>query len=315
MKFKFIKFISLLSILCAPKAVFSINTFEFRKPIIDTLVEYSPAIFDYTIDAKSVNITNTTVMMAYVLKSSVVPEGWVFSLCDSQKCNYPGTSSGLGRSLLPVTTAQQHFKAMIVTTTLTGQLELEYETYDVANPSVKTLVRFRFSNLPTNSVRTGRSILTLDGQGNNQSVSLTCNSTWSISGVPSWLSLNSITGSGNATLKFTLLEANPNAARTAVITISGTSSKAMVTITQKSNASTAFSKAEASSVPIIISPNPVLQGENLNINMVYDVELYDILGNIVFKQSKTNFISTSVLPKGLYFLKVDKMVIKKIYVN
>lgn len=292
------------------------NTFEFERPIIDQ-TEIFVSDEEYLLDAKAKNLSNTTVNLVYRLKTSTskIPAGWVFTLCDSKKCNQPGAASESGQSILSVTGASQLFKITLYTNSTPGVLELEYETYDAAFPNDIQTVSFRFSNLPLPVLRLGRSVVSLSGINSSQSVSITSNSAWTITGIPSWLLVNSITGLTNGILNFKPLEANSSEARNAILTVTSLNTVTSINIIQLAGIVSKISTDKPTSEEFQFSPNPVGQNEVLKFNQNISFELYDMIGNLILKQTQVNKLEILGLKKGIYFIKTSSNITKKIIVD
>ena len=290
------------------------DSYKFKQTVIDTIVTYTDD--EFLLDAKAINLSNTTVTMVYRLTSKSVPAGWIFTLCDSQKCNVPGVKSESGESILSITGKSQYFKVGVTPTTLLGVLELEYETYDAANPTAKQNVKFKFSTLPDQVARFSQNSITVSGvAGTSQFVNITSNSTWTISGVPTWISSSLSNGTNSALVKFTVSETNPNTTnRMAVVSITGPTTTTTLSITQNSANTTSLLKSNSHNL-ISVFPNPVSTNGTLNFNAICDVELVDLSGNSVFLKKNTNNLSVNGIIKGLYFLKINNLHSIKIIVD
>lgn len=110
-----------------------------------------------------------------------------------------------------------------------------------------TLSRQSYINVVATSLVVNTSSLEMSSDASSTtSFTITSNTDWSISGLESWLSANTTSGTGNATITLTADENTSTESRTAMLTISGTGvSDQSVTVTQ-SGVAVVFSVSETS---------------------------------------------------------------------
>ena len=68
------------------------------------------------------------------------------------------------------------------------------------------------------NVAVGSPMVSLSQTGGSQSIAITSNTNWTVSGAPSWLMVSPMTGSGNGTITVSASE-NTESARTASLTV------------------------------------------------------------------------------------------------
>ncbi len=297
------------------QAIYGKTSYSFKKTSFDTTVVYGE-YDEFLLDAKTTNLGTTTVNLVFNLVSSSVPQGWVFNICDSQHCHLPGPASRNGSGILSVTGNTQLFKVGITPSSVLGVLELEYETYDAATPTEKQNVKFKLSTLPPPSLSFSLNSISLTGVNSSQSLSLTSNMPWTVVGLPSWLTVNSITGQDNSILTFTIAEANPSSTnpRNSIITISGTRTVTSINVYQVSN-TTSITSTQKSNI-FSCFPNPASLGETLVFNKLYTtIELFDLHGHKLLQDKNNVALSLIGIPKGVYFLRIDNLTTQKVIIQ
>jgi hypothetical protein len=283
------------------------QTFDFVKSAVDTTVSFKEDE-QYEMYAGIKNLSNTTVTIAYKVKKNKVPSGWRYSLCDPEKCNVPGTAaSDSGKAVLQANSTTQLFRVTVYPTTV-DNLDVEYEVYDISNASNKKTATFTFSNEPFNTVTLGNSNITLSGVGNKQSISINSTVTWTLLGIPTWLEVNSISGTGRGIITFTNKQASNDIA---VITVSG--SNPLKTISVRQSATTSIREGGKLNI-LTVYPNPAYKGDILRFSHKTNYSLFDILGNNISNETQADFLNTSNLAEGIYLLKIDTLV-KKIIIK
>lgn len=82
------------------------------------------------------------------------------------------------------------------------------------------------------------SISFTSAQGEKETLSITANMSWTISGVPDWLNASTTSGNGNSSITLTTKSANNTAtARTSTLTVTSSSETKQVTVTQEAGLS------------------------------------------------------------------------------
>jgi len=81
------------------------------------------------------------------------------------------------------------------------------------------------------NVAVGSPMVSLSQTGGSQSIAITSNTNWTVSGAPSWLMVSPMTGSGNGTITVSASE-NTESARTASLTVQAGSAMATIQVTQ-----------------------------------------------------------------------------------
>jgi mannan endo-1,4-beta-mannosidase len=154
-------------------------------------------------------------------------------------------------------------------------------------------------------------IISVGGAANSTQVfNIFSNMNWTITCDSSWLSLSSVTDSGNAAITITALE-NTGASRKATIIVSGTGAPSRtITVTQKV-LPTAVKKAN-DNLNINFYPNPTTGKFNISLGKAPShkaiVEIYDLQGKQIYSSTLHNLTTgtfdLSGNPKGIYLAKL-----------
>jgi len=283
------------------------QTFNLGRIQIDTIVSYDPD-GEHNLHAGFINLTNTTLTMVYSLKSQIIPTNWIYSMCDPERCN-TGAAAISGEAIASSVSGTQLFRVTIYPKSQ-GKIELEYEIYDKAVPSVKKIAKFSLSN---ESLGLSKSTITLVGIGNAQSINLTSNSNWTVSGVPTWLSINSITGTGNSVLTFRPIENPPAGSNVAVVTVTANSVSSKISLVFKTSSTTPIEDKLESDIKF--GPNPIQNGQYLLFSTVSSIEIYNIVGEVVKSEKNTNSIYIEDLTSGVYLVKTNQNRVHKLIVK
>lgn len=81
------------------------------------------------------------------------------------------------------------------------------------------------------NVAVGSPMVSLSQTGGSQSIAITSNTNWTVSGAPSWLMVSPMTGSGNGTITVSASE-NTESARQASLTVQAGSAMTTIQVTQ-----------------------------------------------------------------------------------
>ena len=150
--------------------------------------------------------------------------------------------------------------------------------------------------------------LTVDAAGGSPSVTITSNTSWSVSSSQPWLTAAPASGSGNAALTVTVSANTVVDSRSAILTVSanGVASQ-LIAIMQRGILVTALVNPLEESVRIY--PNPVsdiihIEGLPLQATIL----LYDTFGRLLQQRSSAGAIyqfTTNGLPAGVYYLRIQ----------
>lgn len=144
---------------------------------------------------------------------------------------------------------------------------------------------------------------TFAGTGGIDSLLITSNTNWTITGMPAWISVPSITGTKSATLKL-MSETNPDTTeREGVLIIQSQGIKLIVNIKQaKGDRVNSVNPFDNESV--VAYPNPV--SGTLLLSKLAKVELRDSFGQILLKTNTLiDRIDMNAYPTGMYLLIID----------
>lgn len=159
--------------------------------------------------------------------------------------------------------------------------------------------------------------LTLEAEANStETFFITSNTDWTISGLDSWLSANNTEGSGNATITLTAEENTLSEPRTDTISITGVGASDLTIIITQEVSTVNVSNENGSGVSIY--PNPVsnsLYIKGLQNNATG--RIYNANGGLVFSSDivENGKINVSLLPSGIYLLKLESDAENKVLVK
>jgi hypothetical protein len=138
--------------------------------------------------------------------------------------------------------------------------------------------------------------------GSQITVNVTSNTTWTASTNSNWLTIDTPTYTGNGPLSFTAI-ANTGIARTASIKLSTTGGLSrLFNITQDAGLNASFT--DTNQVDFSLYPHPTQQILNVRMDAsVLQLEVFDVAGRMLRKNSFSKSISTKSLMSGIYVLR------------
>ncbi|MBI3233355.1 MAG: YHYH protein [Bacteroidetes bacterium] len=144
---------------------------------------------------------------------------------------------------------------------------------------------------------------------------ITSNSSWTAKSSQTWLALNTVNGTGDATIILTAQANTDSISRLATVTVEATGvSSRIVSVTQKGQKITGISNNDKSDLNINIYPNPSSDLIAVQVNSVnYDnleVELYDNTGKFIqkttlYQGSTIAFFDTRTFYSGEYTIRIS----------
>jgi len=157
---------------------------------------------------------------------------------------------------------------------------------------------------------TPNAAITYEKTGGSTALSITSNSTWTISSDQSWLSVSTPGGVENSTVNISSGE-NSGVNRTAKVTISVSGlSPVVINVTQ---AGVTTGLCETNSSAMELYPNPATNGFTIDAGeKTQIVSIYNLSGSLVLTQQALGktFININALKPGMYIVKVNGSVEK-----
>lgn len=105
----------------------------------------------YIVNAGIRNLTSKDVTMGYEMVENNLPSGWIFSLCDSEKCNIPGPGSLKGTALLKAD-GKDNLYEINFSPSEPGFGELKYKTWIEGEENDTAVVSFSLTVNNTTSI-------------------------------------------------------------------------------------------------------------------------------------------------------------------
>jgi len=172
----------------------------------------------------------------------------------------------------------------------------------IGNPDIGS-----YEFVPLLSIAPTTATLAVTANSNIQ-VEVTSNSSWTVSGIPTWLEASALGGFGNASVILTALTANHSgASRSVTITFSSLNvTDQTITITQEHGFPTLIEQANMN-VVLNIYPNPCSDGFYVEVGHAStELQILDLEGRVVLSKmvSGTSYVPVRNLKPGLYVVKV-----------
>ncbi|MDX2188444.1 MAG: BACON domain-containing carbohydrate-binding protein [Bacteroidota bacterium] len=202
------------------------------------------------------------------------------------------------------------------------------------------------------SLSIGNNNVSVTGEGGIQNIQINSNSSWSIIGIPIWLSIQPQSGVGNANPILTVNSNNTSSDRTVILTISGLNINQILTVNQgiiisipgnntnpgvnttpgvssisgnNNGPDTTLgintlgginhiNKSEDSET-LLISPNPVLRASTVYFNKLISFSLFDIYGNLIASYYLVDNFQLGTLASGIYLIKTSENEIRRLLVE
>jgi len=208
-------------------------------------------------------------------------------------------------TLSPTTATSGNVTLTFTATANTGSARIDTVTISATGISSQTIIVTQANGIvvPVLSIQTDTVSLKKDA-GSSATINITSSTTWVASSDQSWLIVNpNSQTTGSAALTVTALP-NTGATRTAIVTIIATGVVKTITVTQAAGNSTEVIEINENNISLY--PNPATNGFSINYNGSMTIEIYTGIGTLVLKEQIANneFIKTSSLPAGLYFIKI-----------
>ncbi len=160
------------------------------------------------------------------------------------------------------------------------------------------------------------STITVSSDVNSSLFQINSNTFWTITGLPSWLTADPTRGSNNASVILTPTQNTDVNSRSIVLTITGQKGANTITVRQNGRTLTKLSDVDVANSDISIYPNPVHQGDIVQIlGNSSSFNVYDILGVLQKVSSIDNKLNTSSLHQGIYFIKFKNNKIVKLIID
>lgn len=256
-------------------------------PISDSDWAYlNPSIF--TLSTNTVNLP-AVAGSASSLTVTTTADNWTVD--SSQPWLVPNVTRGAGNQTVTLTAAAN--------TSVSSRTAVVTFSANGFDNQIVTVVQAGLSPALTTSVNS----LTLDAAGATASFSVSSTTSWTISGLPPWLSVSPVSGAGAATVTLTAT-ANPQPAiRMATLTLTaGGLSPQTVTITQRG----LLVLAVPHELTLTIYPNPATTDLYLTeLPTGSLLRVYDLQGRLYHSGSATYSLPVSNLPAGTYLLHID----------
>lgn len=158
-------------------------------------------------------------------------------------------------------------------------------------------------------------LITYDKNSNSTIFDILSNTSWTITGIPNWLSVDPTMGSNNENVIITPTANTSKTSRSAEIEIigyKGTIDK--LNITQSGENSTSVF-AKSAEIKLVVSPNPVQKGDIVYLSEEIEFKLFDSTGKCVLASQTSKTINTLGLNIGLYIVQSPKFSPVKIIIQ
>lgn len=164
---------------------------------------------------------------------------------------------------------------------------------------------------------TDKAALTFSGISSSETVMITSNTNWSITGLPDWLIADPQSGSLSQNVIFSASQNSDKSVRSATITIIGQDDNITFKIFQEGNPNTTSIKSNNINEVenITLYPNPVQFGEIVQCNTSINFEIVDLLGIKRAINTSVGNINTTELQKGVFMVKFSNGAIKKLVIE
>lgn len=151
---------------------------------------------------------------------------------------------------------------------------------------------------------------------NSSEVFLSCNTYWSITGLPSWLTADPNSGdASNIVILSTNSDNTTGATRNATISFVGFNTARMVTVSQTSSTTNIEKNQFLKSNNYTLSPNPIGVNQTLKLNPASSLKLFNTMGKLLIEVKSTKEIDLKGLNQGLYFVQTEDNKIHKLIIE
>ncbi|TAG56672.1 MAG: hypothetical protein EAZ27_04585 [Cytophagales bacterium] len=186
-------------------------------------------------------------------------------------------------------------------------------TVTVSGLGIKKVIDI-FQEGATQSLNLDMTVLTLSSDINSGILNITSNTFWTITGLPNWLEADPISGEGDMTIILNP-SLNSGAERMATLTITGQKGFQEIIVSQKASPTTNLSSLSPENTIISMYPNPISLGGTVEIISDYKSEVYNLLGTKLNVPILNNKIETTNLHKGIFFIKFENGITKKLVIE
>jgi hypothetical protein len=164
--------------------------------------------------------------------------------------------------------------------------------------------------IPSDSLNLSATIIPVEKNQKDTSFNIISNRSWSVTNPANWITVSTLSGTGNATLNLNIAANTINSPRTSTITVTAGSNSKFVTINQSANNVGVNELAIGNEMKIY--PNPANSEINVwvnkNVAKNYDVKITDLNGKVILETSSQNenlLIPVSHLASGNYLINVS----------
>lgn len=138
--------------------------------------------------------------------------------------------------------------------------------------------------------------------GGNYTSALTSNRSWSVSGIPSWINVNKLSGTGNDTLTFVVSSNDSTVVRLATVTVTAGIAVENIIIMQDFNTGISEQQLYRKAFALKIYPNPASTQISVKGLLVNPAVLTDITGKYLMHIPSDGIYDISFFKPGLYFI-------------
>lgn len=164
--------------------------------------------------------------------------------------------------------------------------------------------------VPSDTLNLSTTNIIMDKNQKDTSFQITSNRSWTVTNPANWITVSTLSGTGNATLNLNISANSTNSSRTTTITVTAGSNGKFVTINQSAN-NVGVSELSIGN-QMKIYPNPANSEINVWVNekiaKSFDVKITDLNGKVILEtscQTEDLLIPISHLAAGNYLINVS----------
>ncbi len=164
--------------------------------------------------------------------------------------------------------------------------------------------------LGTDSLLLEKDSIIANKAGGNYTLGLMSNRSWNVSGIPSWINVNKLSGTGNDTLIFVVSSNDSTVVRMATVTVTAGIAVENIIIMQDFNTGISEQQLYRNAFALKIYPNPASTQISVKGLLVNPASLTDITGKFLMHIPSDGTYDISSLKPGLYFISTKDGAVK-----